>query len=151
MSPKEPTEKATALVNEAAEVRATKHYGVQCFAADVWYRGHHVFGHGVTRPAARRDLALRLSDFAGLRENELVTYQHPAGCEPETVWQRQRVAALNRIAAELRGMLADAPADDPDASSLLRDCATLEEVASMLARPITLSAIPTAATGRKQP
>lgn len=71
--------------------------------------------------------------------NADVTYEHPKGCDPATVFQRQRVAALNRIAAELRGQLRDAPADDPDVAAILRDCDTLEEVAAMLGRSVPVT------------
>lgn len=38
-----------------------------------------------------------------------------------------------RVAKELRGFLADAPADDLGVKSLLRDCDTLERVGNWLA------------------
>ena len=46
------------------------------------------------------------------------------------------IDALNRVAAELRGMLADAPKDDPDVAGLLRDCERLEQLASEMTKPI---------------
>ena len=38
-----------------------------------------------------------------------------------------------RVVRELRAFLAEAPADDPEAQSLLRDCDTLERVGNWLA------------------
>lgn len=38
-----------------------------------------------------------------------------------------------RVARELRAFLADAPADDADAQSLLRDCDVLDRVGNWLA------------------
>ncbi len=47
-----------------------------------------------------------------------------------------------RVAKELRAFLADAPADDPEAKSLLRDCDTLDRVGIWLSTcsPITFQA-----------
>ena len=56
-----------------------------------------------------------------------------------------------RVAKELRSFLADAPADDRDARSLLRDCDTLDRVGQWLATvtPITFQdgCIPSAGHG----
>jgi len=41
--------------------------------------------------------------------------------------------ALLRVATELRSYLTEAPTDDPDVQSLLRDCDTLERVGNWLA------------------
>lgn len=60
-----PTAAAVAAAREA-EVTPVVHYGVECYRAAVWYRGHHVLGHGLDRDKAVLDLAIRLSDFAGL-------------------------------------------------------------------------------------
>ena len=40
---------------------------------------------------------------------------------------------LLRVAREMRGFLANAPKDDPDVRSLLRDCDVLDEVGKWLA------------------
>lgn len=60
--------------------------------------------------------------------------------DPSRVFLRRKVEALNRVAAELRGMLKEAPCDDPEVAALLHDCDTLEQVAAELNRPINVIA-----------
>ena len=47
--------------------------------------------------------------------------------------------AVARIAREVRGMLADAPKDDPEVADILRDCEALDRAAQFLnTKPIEM-------------
>jgi hypothetical protein len=64
-----------------------------------------------------------------------VTYQKPTSHDPSTVFLRQKIEALNRLAAEVRGFLADAP-DDEEVREIIRDCETVEQVAAEMGHSI---------------
>lgn len=71
---------------------------------------------------------------------DTVTYDRAEG-GPSSVFLRMKIEAMNRVAAELRGMLAEAPKDDPDVAALLRDCALIEQVAHEMAHVIPASSL----------
>jgi len=53
--------------------------------------------------------------------------------DPPTVFLRQRIAALRRISAELRGFFGPEARADPEVQSILRDCDTLDQTAAAMA------------------